>query len=83
MIPHLKDRPLTMIRMPEGIHGERFFQKHWEHALPEFVESVRLYSESKDEQQDYILCNNLATLLWVAQAGRGVPRLAFAREPRP
>jgi bifunctional non-homologous end joining protein LigD len=69
MVPHLKDRPLTMIRMPEGIHGERFFQKHWEHALPEFVESVRLFSESRDEQQDYLLCNNLATLLWVAQAG--------------
>jgi len=69
MVPHLKDRPLTMIRMPDGIHGERFFQKHWEHALPEFVESVRLFSESKDEQHDYLLCNNLATLLWVAQAG--------------
>ena len=37
MLPHLKDRPLTMIRMPEGINGERFFQKHWEQALPEFV----------------------------------------------
>jgi bifunctional non-homologous end joining protein LigD len=69
MIPHLADRPLTMIRMPEGIHGERFFQKHWEHKVPEFVESVRLYSGSKDEQQEYLLCNNLATLLWVAQAG--------------
>jgi bifunctional non-homologous end joining protein LigD len=69
MIPHLADRPLTMIRMPEGIYGERFFQKHWEHKLPPFVETVRLFSESKDEQQDYLLCNNLATLLWVAQAG--------------
>jgi bifunctional non-homologous end joining protein LigD len=69
MIPHLADRPLTMIRMPEGIHGERFFQKHWDHALPEFVERVRLFSEHKDEEQEYLMCNNLATLLWVAQAG--------------
>ena len=30
MLPHLTDRPLTMIRMPEGISGERFFQKHWD-----------------------------------------------------
>src|SRR5690606_26466254 len=34
MLPHLADRPLTMIRMPDGIHGERFFQKHWDHKLP-------------------------------------------------
>ena len=38
ILPHLADRPLTMIRMPDGIRGQRFFQKHWEHALPEFVE---------------------------------------------
>ncbi|MGH8730030.1 MAG: non-homologous end-joining DNA ligase, partial [Burkholderiales bacterium] len=30
ILPHLADRPLTMIRMPEGITGQRFFQKHWE-----------------------------------------------------
>src|SRR5687767_13164073 len=30
ILPHLADRPLTLIRMPEGIHGQQFFQKHWE-----------------------------------------------------
>ena len=34
MLPHLENRPLTMIRMPEGINGERFFQKHWSQAAP-------------------------------------------------
>jgi bifunctional non-homologous end joining protein LigD len=69
MLPHLADRPLTMIRMPEGIHGERFFQKHWEHAKPDFVESITVFSGSKDESHDYLLCNNLPTLLWLAQSG--------------
>ena len=69
MLPHLQDRPLTMIRMPEGIHGERFFQKHWEQALPEFVETITVFSEHKDEQHDYLLANNLATLLWLGQVG--------------
>jgi bifunctional non-homologous end joining protein LigD len=69
MIRHLRDRPLTMIRMPEGIHGQRFYQKHWEQTLPGFVERTNIWSESKDERQDYLLVNNLPTLLWLAQSG--------------
>ena len=69
ILPHLADRPLTMIRMPEGIHGQRFFQKHWEQRRPSFVETVTVFSETKDEKHDYILCNNLPTLLWLAQSG--------------
>jgi len=69
MLPHLADRPLTMIRMPEGIDGERFFQKHWSQSLPEFVESVTVFSEHKDERHRYLLANNLPTLLWLGQVG--------------
>ena len=69
MLPHLADRPLTMIRMPEGIDGERFFQKHWAQSLPPFVESVTVFSESKDERHRYLLANNLPTLLWLGQSG--------------
>ncbi|MBS0378173.1 MAG: DNA ligase D [Proteobacteria bacterium] len=69
MLPHLADRPLTMIRMPEGIDGERFFQKHWAQSLPEFVESVTVFSETKDERHRYLLANNLPTLLWLGQVG--------------
>jgi bifunctional non-homologous end joining protein LigD len=69
MLPHLADRPLTMIRMPEGIAGERFYQKHWAQERPPFVQTVTLFSEHKDESHEYLLCNNLATLLWLAQSG--------------
>jgi bifunctional non-homologous end joining protein LigD len=69
MLPHLADRPLTMIRMPDGIGGQRFFQKHWETARPEFVEAISVFSGHKDERHEYLLCNNLPTLLWLAQAG--------------
>jgi bifunctional non-homologous end joining protein LigD len=70
MLPHLQDRPLTAIRMPEGINGERFFQKHWDkQALPDFIEKVSVFSGHKDEKHDYVLGNNLATLLWLGQNG--------------
>jgi len=58
-----------MIRMPDGIGGQRFFQKHWEQARPEFVDSVSVWSGSKDERHEYLVCNNLPTLLWLAQSG--------------
>ena len=69
MLPHLADRPLTMIRMPDGIQGQRFFQKHWAQARPEFAQSITVFSGHKDESHDYLLCNNLATLLWLGQSG--------------
>jgi bifunctional non-homologous end joining protein LigD len=69
ILPHLRDRPLTMIRFPEGIEGERFFQKHWEQSRPDFVESVTVWSDSKSHEHNYLLCNNLPTLLWLAQNG--------------
>jgi bifunctional non-homologous end joining protein LigD len=71
MLPHLRDRPLTMIRMPEGIGGERFFQKHWEQEMPEYVETIPIFSEHRDStgSDRYILANNLPTLLWLGQNG--------------
>ena len=69
MLPHLADRPLTMIRMPDGIGGQRFFQKHWEQERPKFVETIRVFSSSKDENHEYLLCQNLPTLLWLGQSG--------------
>ena len=69
VLPHLAHRPLTMIRMPDGIRGQRFFQKHWEQERPAFVETITVFSAHKDEQHDYLLCNNLPTLLWLAQSG--------------
>jgi bifunctional non-homologous end joining protein LigD len=69
MLPHLGDRPLTMIRMPDGINGQRFYQKHWVQERPKFVETLTVFSDHKDESHDYLLCNNLPTLLWLAQSG--------------
>jgi bifunctional non-homologous end joining protein LigD len=69
MLPHLADRPLTMIRMPDGIQGQRFYQKHWHQERPPFAEAITVYSDHKDESHEYLLCNNLPTLLWLAQSG--------------
>ena len=69
ILPHLADRPLTMIRMPDGIRGQRFFQKHWTQARPQFAEAITVFSGSKDQSHEYLVCSNLPTLLWLAQSG--------------
>ena len=67
LIPHLRDRPLTLTRYPNGIHGQSFYQKRWEDKLPEFVETVRLYSSHNEGDVEYIMVDNLPTLIWLAQ----------------
>src|SRR5262249_55855871 len=69
MLPHLHQRPLTVIRMPDGINGEMFFQKHFDgSAVPSFVNVVELVGEEGNARR-YVLCNNLASLLWLGQMG--------------
>jgi bifunctional non-homologous end joining protein LigD len=66
LLPQLKDRPLTLSRYPDGITGEHFYQKHWGHPVPDFVHRVNV-SEKKGSTREYLVCNNLASLLWLGQ----------------
>jgi bifunctional non-homologous end joining protein LigD len=66
LLPHLKDRPLTLSRYPDGIYGEHFWQKHWNFRVPEFVSTVDITDEN-GKKSEYMLCNNLATLMWLGQ----------------
>ncbi|MGI9147732.1 MAG: DNA ligase D, partial [Chloroflexota bacterium] len=67
LLPHLRDRPLTLVRFPNGITGQHFYQKHWEQTLPTYVETVLLYSDHNKGDGEYLLVNNLPTLLWLGQ----------------
>ena len=83
LLPHLRDRPLTMTRYPNGITAPFFYQKHVEDA-PAFVETVRAHSETGRGDQTYLLCNNLATLLWLGQAADLALHTSLARvSPEP
>jgi bifunctional non-homologous end joining protein LigD len=66
LLPHLQDRPLTLSRYPDGINGEHFWQKHWSHAVPPFVRTVEIGEES-GKKGEYLVCDNLATLMWLGQ----------------
>ena len=68
ILPYLKDRPLSLNRMPNGIKGESFFQKNNEH-LPDWVPSADIFSESNNANLHWIVGGNLNTLLYIVQLG--------------
>lgn len=67
ILPHLYERPMNLTRYPNGINAPSFYQKHWDSSLPEFVSTVDLYSGHLKTDQEYIMAQNLPTLVWLAQ----------------
>jgi bifunctional non-homologous end joining protein LigD len=67
VLPHLRDRPVTMTRFPNGIRGPKFYQKSPKESAPPFVERFVSFSEHNNSDEEYFVCNNAATLLWLAQ----------------
>lgn len=68
MLPYLKDRPQNLHRHPNGIQQKGFYQKDNE-KLPDWVETFSIYSESAGKEIEYLLCQNEATLLYMANLG--------------
>lgn len=67
MLPHLADRPVTLNRFPHGVQGDHFYQRHRQEAMPDYVDTVPLSEEKGAGHEEYLLCNNLPTLLWMGQ----------------
>ena len=66
ILPHLRDRPVTLRRFPNGVTGESFYQKDVQDPPP-FVQAVRIFSGSGGDTMAAPVCNNLETLIWLAQ----------------
>ena len=69
ILAHLKDRPLSLSRYPNGIYGKSFYQKDWDQKKPEFVTTAKIHSEHRGDSINYIICDNKETILWVANLG--------------
>ena len=69
ILPHLKDRPLSLSRYPNGIYGKSFYHKNWDQAKPDFVKTAQVHSEQRNDNINYLVCNNKESLLWIANLG--------------
>ena len=68
MLPIIADRPLVLTRYPDGIEGDKFsfFEKNAPEGTPQWVKIKTIYSHASERDVNYIVCNDLDTLIWLA-----------------
>ena len=68
MVPYLKDRPMSLNRFPNGIHGPSFYQKNVKDKVPGCMATMP-HTNDKGEEKEYLVATNKASLLWMASLG--------------
>ena len=63
ILRHIKGRPLSLVRYPDGIYGEQFFQKNRPDWTPDWIDYIRL---GKERKKEYIVAREEATMVWLA-----------------
>ncbi len=69
ILPHLKDRPLSLVRYPSGTAEKGFYQKDAPAKTPTWVRLAPLWSKDRGSYINFILCDNIETLVWMANTG--------------
>ncbi len=67
ILPHLEDRPATRVRYPDGVDGQKFFEKNAPSHTPDWVRTVRVPTPGGSRDSlDYVVVDDLPTLVWAA-----------------
>ena len=69
ILPHLKNRPQSMNRFPNGIEGLSFYQKDAAEETPDWIKIEKVFSESSDKYINYIICNDKETMAYLNNLG--------------
>ena len=81
MLPHLRGRPVAMERYPDGIAGERIFQKDVPDYFPDWIDRVKV--EKEQGQLHQVVCEDAATLAYLANQACITPHVWLSRADRP
>jgi bifunctional non-homologous end joining protein LigD len=82
LLPHLKDRPLTLKRYPNGVEGPFFYERRCPDYRPKWMGTATLHSSQHNGPIDYCVINNLASLIWVANLADLELHTFLSRKPR-
>jgi bifunctional non-homologous end joining protein LigD len=69
ILPYLKDRPMSLNRFPNGIHGPSFYQKDVKGKAPDWVTKTFPYTNGEGEHKEYLVGSDESYLLWMASLG--------------
>ncbi len=69
LLPFLEGRPLVLTRYPDGIDGKSFYQKDAPDFAPDWIRTVSIWSDSSSRELEYFVCENEASLLYLANLG--------------
>ncbi len=83
LLPHLRGRPVTLKRYPDGVEGKFFYEKRSPKHRPDWVPTARLPSDSAKGEIDYTLIEDLPTLVWAANLADIELHVALARADDP
>ena len=82
ILPHLKGRPLTMERYPDGIEEQGFYQREAPDYFPDWVKRVSVEVESDNGEQTQVVCDDEATLVYLVDQGVVTPHTWLSREDK-
>ncbi len=80
LLPHLRNRPLTLERYPDGIRAKRFFQKEVSSYFPDWIQRVTV--KKVGGSVTHAVCNDAATLVYLANQACITPHIALSRVDR-
>jgi bifunctional non-homologous end joining protein LigD len=81
LLPHVQGRPLTLERYPNGVDESGWWEKHVPRGLPAWVPTVKTAASTRHEQIEFIVCNDEATLAYVANLAAVVLHVWYSRTP--
>lgn len=82
LLPHLKDRPLTLKRYPDGVEGGFFYEKRCPPYRPSWLQTAAVHSERHGEAINYCLANDLPSIVWAANLGDLELHTFLAKAPK-
>jgi bifunctional non-homologous end joining protein LigD len=69
LLPYLKDRPVVLTRYPDGIDGKSFYQKDAPGFVPDWIQTIPIWSEDTQRDINYFVCNDVESLVYLVNLG--------------